>query len=437
MIAPVLLLAAGMLQQTWYTYEPDGKNFRVELPNKPNSTSSRASSSAAGRSQVTTAQLRMADATYTIQLTESPARINPQTLDDGIQRFAASSNATLGDIATITVDDQPGREFEMTERSAEGQKISKMRWIATGNALLMLTVASKPGSKLTPDADRFLGSLEFGARKAVANARPKASAGAPAQAGINTPPRAAGGVAAKPGVNPQARPGSSTRAMARDTAPPKTSDSAQGGGDFVPGETPAKGEGTDDDNAKGDDTKPARKLYTLSKITAKAIPRTMKLYAEEELEDLPRSFLAQDRGGGFRDIGPAGSVLVGVRVSFIDRFGGSKIRSIQPIYRLGATNYLGRVYGQYVPPFATFVAMPGYAVGGIVSRAGLMVDGFGLVFMKVDGDHLEPGETYNSPWIGDKTGGRAEGATSQGNLVVGLQGRAEKEVRGLGLTTQR
>ena len=50
----------------------------------------------------------------------------------------------------------------MTERLAEGPKVSKMRWIATGNSLLMLTVASRPGGTLAPDAERFLNSLEFG-----------------------------------------------------------------------------------------------------------------------------------------------------------------------------------------------------------------------------------------------------------------------------------
>ena len=66
MLAIMLLLSAGMLQQAWYTYEPDGKNFRVELPSKPSSTSSRTVNNAAGR-QVTTAQLKMPDAVYSIQ----------------------------------------------------------------------------------------------------------------------------------------------------------------------------------------------------------------------------------------------------------------------------------------------------------------------------------------------------------------------------------
>jgi hypothetical protein len=159
----------------------------------------------------------------------------------------------------------------------------------------------------------------------------------------------------------------------------------------------------------------------------------MKTYPAEDLQDLPRSYLERERNG-FRDLGPAGSVLVGVRVSYIERFGGLKIRSVQPIYRLGGAYYQGRIYGEYVGPFATFVAAPGYAVGGLVTHTGLTVDGFGMVFMKVNGDHLEPDDTYNSPWIGDKKGGGPGGVTSQGDLVVGLQGRAEREVNALGLT---
>jgi hypothetical protein len=57
-----------------------------------------------------------------------------------------------------------------------------------------------------------------------------------------------------------------------------------------------------------------------------------------------------------------------------------------------------------------------------------------MVFMKVDGDHLDPEDTYNSPWIGDKKGGGPGEVTSTGGLVVGLQGRADREAKALGLT---
>src|SRR3954465_9947415 len=96
MMVAVLILASGMVQRDWYAFEPDGKGFRAELPGRPNSTSSRTVTNAAGRSLVTTAQLRAADATYSVQLTEGPARVNPTTLDDGIRRFCEANHAELG-----------------------------------------------------------------------------------------------------------------------------------------------------------------------------------------------------------------------------------------------------------------------------------------------------------------------------------------------------
>jgi hypothetical protein len=148
-----------------------------------------------------------------------------------------------------------------------------------------------------------------------------------------------------------------------------------------------------------------------------------------------RSYVGRERDG-FRDVGPAGSVLVGVRVSYIERFGGPKVGSAQPIYRSGKNHYLGRIYGSVVGPVTTVVARPGYAVGGLVTHTGLTVDGFGMVFMKVDDDRLDPDDTYNSPWIGDTKGG-SPGEVNSNGRIVGLQGRSGGEVFALGLTTRK
>jgi hypothetical protein len=167
------------------------------------------------------------------------------------------------------------------------------------------------------------------------------------------------------------------------------------------------------------------------KVTLSRLPRNAKPYPAEDLVDLSRSF-SQDRDG-FRDIGPTESVLVGVRATYIERFGGPKVRSLQPIYRIGTKYYGGRIYGEMIGPVTTVVARPGYAVGGLVTHTGLTLDGFGIVFMKVDEDRLDPNDTYKSPWIGDKQGGGPGDVMSTGQLVVGLQGRSGSEVNAVGL----
>ena len=82
----------------------------------------------------------------------------------------------------------------------------------------------------------------------------------------------------------------------------------------------------------------------------------------------------------------------------------------------------------------TVIAWSGYAVGGVVTHTGLTLDGFGVVYMKVDGDRLDPTDTYNSPWIGDKQGGGPGEVMSKGQIIVGIQGRARTEINALGLT---
>jgi hypothetical protein len=157
-----------------------------------------------------------------------------------------------------------------------------------------------------------------------------------------------------------------------------------------------------------------------------------KGYDPDRLANLPPSFFGGDRDR-FRDVGPAGSVLVGVRISTHLFFGGPKISSTVPIYRSGSRLIEGATYGQVTGPETTAVARPGYAVGGLKTRTGLSVDGFGMVFMRIKDGRLDPSDSYDSPWLGDTQGGSPGTVYSDGSLPVGLQGRAEKNVNALGL----
>lgn len=408
MLTTILVLAATALQQDWYTFEPETKNFRVQLPARPNSTSSRTLNRPSGQAQLTTAQLTTADATYSIQVTENRAPVDPNTLDDGMKQFAAANQSTLWAVTKVTVGGSPGRDFELTARSAQGQNRSKLRWVVSGRSLFMLRVAAKPGRELPNDTDRFLGSLEIGEAKVVVASRPETAAPAPSPA------------AAMP-----------DRGGAQAAAPPKAEQPAA---DDVTVEVVD----SDEDKAKpatDAPEKPApKKSNGPTKLTISRIPKSAKNYPPESLNDLPHSFVQREREG-FRDLGPAGSVLVGVRVSYIEHFGGPKISSVQPIYRSGKSHYLGRLYGEIRSPLVTAFAKPGYAVGGLITHTGLTVDGFRMVFMKMDGDHLDPNDTYNSPWLGDLQGGGPGEVMTKGGLIVGLQGRAGNEVNALGLTS--
>lgn len=415
MLIAALALALGMVQRDWFAFEPEGKDYRVAFPGKPDGTTSRTVNNAAGRSRVSTTELKTPGATYSFQVTEGQARIRPETLDDGIRRYGEIRRAEIGPVATISVDGQPGREFEMTEGSGGGKKSSRMRWVVSDKSLYILGFTPTSADTPAADGDRFLGSFEIGVAKKREQARARFELPLDDVAKAEAPP-------GKPAL---------PRESARD--------------EFLVGEPAGKEAMTDADvdegkakadvgQAKAEPRTSAKKPTVLTRVTISRVPRDAKKYPSDRLVDLPRSFAERDRDA-FRDLGPEGSVLVGVRVSYIERFGGPKIRSVQPIYRSGKSHYQGQVFGDPVGPFATFVASPGYAVGGLVTHSGLMLDGFGIVFMRVEGDRLVPDDAYKSPWIGDKQGGGPDEATSPGGWVVGLQGRAGGEVKSLGLTT--
>ena len=178
---------------------------------------------------------------------------------------------------------------------------------------------------------------------------------------------------------------------------------------------------------EGDDAPP-------TPITTRRIPRKAPAYEPGDLEDLARSF-AKDHKDGFRDLGPAGSILVGVRVSYVERAGARKIRSAQPIFRRGRVLYEGTLHGDPVGETTTIVAKDGYGVGKLATRTGASLDGFRMTFMKLHGGGLDSSDSYDSPWLGDEQGGRPSEVASPGPLVVGLQGRSDNEVFALGLTT--
>ena len=80
------------------------------------------------------------------------------------------------------------------------------------------------------------------------------------------------------------------------------------------------------------------------------------------------------------------------------------------------------------------VARPGYAVGAINTRTGLLLDAFQLVFMKLKNGRLDPDDSYMTNWLGDPRGGGPRDALGAGKLVIGIHGRSNgREINGLGL----
>ena len=132
------------------------------------------------------------------------------------------------------------------------------------------------------------------------------------------------------------------------------------------------------------------------------------------------------RGEKFRQTGPNGGLLVGLRVGTLGARGGLKISSVQPIFQSGSSYIEGARQGVAVPAETTVMAKPGYAVGAVNLRSGLLVDAIQLVFMKYEDGRLDPAESYVSAWLGDTRGGFSKSVSGQGKIVAGIHGSTKE-----------
>jgi S1-C subfamily serine protease len=143
------------------------------------------------------------------------------------------------------------------------------------------------------------------------------------------------------------------------------------------------------------------------------------------------------QGGGnseFKDIGPAGGLLVGFEYGLGKFINNDIVKTVRPIYRAGDKESFGEQYGTDISRPGKVVAKPGYAVGGLTVKTALGVDGFSVTFMKVTDGKLDPKDSYESEWVGGNGGGGPVKMGGDGTPVIGLLGKTNgKDVTGLGL----
>jgi hypothetical protein len=130
-----------------------------------------------------------------------------------------------------------------------------------------------------------------------------------------------------------------------------------------------------------------------------------------------------------RDSAPEGGALVGLRVGQGHDFGGA-VSAIQPIYQVGDQYHVGRWCGQASGAAHVLLAEPGYVVGRINARAGLVLDALQLHFVRVRDDRLDEDDAYDSEWIGG-SGGRPADLPEASRLIVGISGSADSSVNAL------
>lgn len=129
----------------------------------------------------------------------------------------------------------------------------------------------------------------------------------------------------------------------------------------------------------------------------------------------------------FQDIAPAGGWLVGFRVTKGRPWNGA-IVALQPIYQVGGEYRLGQSCGsgQQALEHAQFLARPGYAIGKVEARFGLIMNALRIEFQRVDGASLTPANSYTTEWFGAEGGG-PHSLDGGGSPLVGLAGSFERE----------
>lgn len=152
--------------------------------------------------------------------------------------------------------------------------------------------------------------------------------------------------------------------------------------------------------------------------------------------NVTRTEMAGGKGGGeFADT-YTGAFLVGMNLTTRHFAGHLVIASVQSIYLTRLGRATSRAHGKADQTIVSLQARPGYAVGGIVGRSGDRLDGVKLIFMRIDGNRLNPDDSYESEWVGGE-GGHETRLVSDGKPVVGVFGKCGAEMDGIGLELEQ
>ena len=140
----------------------------------------------------------------------------------------------------------------------------------------------------------------------------------------------------------------------------------------------------------------------------------------------------------FKDHAPQDGLLVGFEIGLGPAFGVELVKAVRPIYRADDAETLGDQHGTAPKSAIVVKAKEGYAVGAVTVRSGLVVNGLSVTFMRVLVGKLDPADSYQSEWVGDRTGGSETTLKGDGKSVIGIVGNAsDTECTGIGLLFEK
>jgi serine/threonine protein kinase len=102
------------------------------------------------------------------------------------------------------------------------------------------------------------------------------------------------------------------------------------------------------------------------------------------------------------------------------------VKNIQPIFRdpTSATEASAETLGvlNLASHYHTAQARAGYAIGGLRARGGTRLHAIKIVFMRLNGDQLDPADSYETAWYGGMGDGTEQGEllTGNGNITRGI-----------------
>jgi hypothetical protein len=139
-----------------------------------------------------------------------------------------------------------------------------------------------------------------------------------------------------------------------------------------------------------------------------------------------------EAGAPFKDAAPSGGLLVGLRFAKGKNWGGA-LQAVQPIYQAGAEYALGNRHGKEGGDEHQLLARPGYAIGAINVRAGLVMNAIQVVYYRIDGKRLDAADRYESEWVGSEGGGPFQ-LDPQGKPITEVFGTFQEDLLSLGVS---
>ena len=128
----------------------------------------------------------------------------------------------------------------------------------------------------------------------------------------------------------------------------------------------------------------------------------------------------------FREAPPEGAVLIGFDVGLGDFVDSPIINALRPIYLTKNGEKKGAWIGKAPANPVTTRAKNGYIVGGINIRTGLLIDGMGMKFVRLEDNRLNVNDHYDGQWLGGQ-GGNPSAIGGAGVLAVGICGHRHRD----------